>query len=154
MNNPVVVLIAEDEVLLRMLAHDILTDAGYSVVQAATADEALILLDARPDTRVLFTDVKMPGWLDGYGLANIVSNKHPDVRILVASGDHLPGASDLPPGSVFLQKPYSPSSLLGLIEDLIDPTPEAPRVGLEMPFSLESGPASQPMPAPVQEPEK
>ena len=151
MTDPIVILIAEDEVLLRMLAHDILTEAGYSILEAVTADEALVLLDARPNTRVLFTDVKMPGSLDGYALAHIVSNKHPDVDMLITSGDHPPGPGDLPPGALFLPKPYSPSSLLRALEELTNP-PEVYRVGLEMPFTMDSGPSAQSISAPVQEP--
>ena len=112
-----IILVVEDEVLLRMLAQDILVEAGYSVLDAANADEALTLLDARPDVRVLFTDVKMPGSLDGYALAHIVSKKRPEVSILITSGAHFPRQGDLPANALFVQKPYSPSVLLEAIED-------------------------------------
>ena len=122
-------------------------------MEAVNGEEALLLLDARPDAKVLFTDVKMPGLLDGYVLARIVSKRRPDIGILVASGNRLPGPGDLPPGARFLAKPYSPSALLDAIEGLAAVEVEAHPVRLEMPFTVDSTPAAS-LPLPVQEPEK
>ena len=152
--DPIAILVAEDEALLRMVVHDVLVGAGYSVIEAVSAEEALVLLDARPDTRVLFTDVSMPGSLDGFGLAHIVSSKYPDVAILVASGDCRPGSADLPPGARFLAKPYSPSTLLEAMAELTAVDAEAQPVALEMPFATDATPSAQPFPTPVQEPDK
>ncbi len=72
-----VILLVEDEALVRMVNADILMDAGYNVIDAANASDALELLDARPDVRLMVTDVRMPGELDGYGLSRIVARKYP-----------------------------------------------------------------------------
>ena len=154
-----VILVAEDDALVRMVAHDVLSDAGYGVVEAVNATEALALLDNRPDTRLLFTDVEMPGELDGYGLAHVVSKKRPDVAILVTSGNQMPGQADLPPGARFLPKPYSPSALLEAIGELTgrsldsdDPNSHVPLAPVNM--TVSTGPLGQHTPGPVQEPEK
>jgi CheY-like chemotaxis protein len=89
-NRPPVILVVEDETLLRMLAGDILTeDAGYRVIEAVNADEALILLESRHDVRLVFTDVNMPGALNGFALARIVDMRFPGSRSL--SHRDLPG---------------------------------------------------------------
>ena len=74
MDNPVVILLVEDEVLVRMVAADVLEDAGFTVLESTNAEEALRLLETRSDVQVLFTDVNMPGALDGLGLAQTVHN--------------------------------------------------------------------------------
>ncbi len=114
-----VILLVEDEALVRMVNADILMDAGYNVIDAANASDALELLDARPDVRLMITDVRMPGELDGYGLSRIVTKKNPGLRVLVISGDSPPGEADLPPGVPFLIKPLSPSALLRAVRDLL-----------------------------------
>ena len=83
MDNPLVILLVEDEVLVRMVAADVLEDAGFTVLESTNAEEALTLLETRPDVQVLFTDVNMPGALDGLGLAQtvhepIARGRHPD----------------------------------------------------------------------------
>ena len=77
MDNPLVILLVEDEVLVRMVAADVLSDAGFTVLESASAEEALMLLETRPDVQVLFTDVNMPGALDGLGLAQAVHDRSP-----------------------------------------------------------------------------
>ena len=94
-NRPEIILLVEDEALVRMLASDILTEeAGYRVIEAVNADEALTLLEARPDVRLVFTDVDMPGSLNGFTLARIVDMRWPKIRIIVTSGHARPGAGD------------------------------------------------------------
>jgi CheY-like chemotaxis protein len=112
---PAVVLLVEDEPLVRMVAADVLYEAGYRVLEAADADEALEILSVRPDVRVLVTDVKMPGEIDGIKLAHIVAKRWPQMSILVTSGHAQPGAGDLPGGALFLEKPYYPSQLTGAV---------------------------------------
>jgi CheY-like chemotaxis protein len=85
-SRPTVVLLVEDEPLVRMLGVDVLEDAGFTVVEAANASEALRALETRTDVRVLFTDVNMPGELDGLELARVVHQRWPDIRLLIASG--------------------------------------------------------------------
>ena len=77
MDNPLVILLVEDEVLVRMVAADVLEDAGFTVLESTNAEEALRLLETRPDVQVLFTDVNMPGALDGLGLRRPCTNDHP-----------------------------------------------------------------------------
>lgn len=117
-----VILVVEDEVLVRMLACEFLNDGGFHSLEAVSAQEALALIDARPDIALMFTDVDMPGEINGSGLAHLVSMRKPAMKIIVTSGANMLAASDLPNGARFLQKPYSPSDLLEIIEELLAPT--------------------------------
>lgn len=112
---PKTVLIVDDEVLVRMVGSDILADGGYRVLEAANAAEALECLQSGTEVMVLFTDVNMPGTPDGLGLANLVSSRWPQVKILVASGAVKPGRGDLPEKGLFLSKPYRAEDLLAFI---------------------------------------
>lgn len=105
-NRPPVVLIVDDEPLLRMLAAEAVEDAGFVTLQAADADEAVALLEANPDVALLFTDINMPGSMDGLCLAHAVRNRWPAVKILVVSGQMRLQPRDLPADSCFLGKPY------------------------------------------------
>ncbi|MDB5450326.1 MAG: hypothetical protein JWQ52_1454 [Phenylobacterium sp.] len=116
---PIVIAVVDDELLVRMIAEEVLTDEGYHVLEAGDADEALRILEARPDTRVLFTDVTMPGSLNGYALAEIARRRWPQLLVIVASGDAGLGAKALPAGARYLQKPYAPGELLRLVEDML-----------------------------------
>ena len=109
---PAVVLVVEDEALLRLLVVDILEEAGFEVIEACTADDAVILLVQRSDIRVVFTDVNMPGHLDGFELARHVQDHHCGVGVIIGSGKCRPRPEDIPPGTIFLEKPYSPSTLI------------------------------------------
>jgi two-component system, response regulator PdtaR len=111
MDNSTVILLVEDEVLVRMLAADVLSEAGFTVLESTNAEEALTLLEARPDVQVLFTDVNMPGALDGLGLAQTVHEQSPGIGILIGSGRIRPAPGELPPGTRFIAKPYAPSAL-------------------------------------------
>ena len=103
-----VVLVVEDEWLIRMTLCEVLANAGFQVVEAEQADLALKVLEqCAPAVDLLFTDVRMPGSFDGLELARRVSVLKPDVAIVVASGNLVPSQSDLPLGSFFLSKPYS-----------------------------------------------
>jgi CheY-like chemotaxis protein len=105
-DNPVVVLVCEDETLVRLLANDILTEAGYRVLEAHDGQEALTVLAANDDVRALFTDVNMPN-VDGLTLAKIVAQRWPHVGIVIASG-----VADAPAGIRFLRKPYAPEAVV------------------------------------------
>jgi len=111
--------VVEDDVLVRMIAADILSDAGFRTIEAHDAREAMTLLEARTDVRVLFTDWNMPGDIDGIGLARLVHHRWPTVGIIVTSGKMQPGPGDLPAGTRFLSKPYRPSALIQEVEDLL-----------------------------------
>ena len=99
------VLIVEDEALVREIAAAAIEDAGFEVIEAANAQEAVDLLNGRPDVEVLFTDVDMPGKLDGLALANLVHAQWPAIRLVVTSGRSLAGP--VPDDGRFVAKPYS-----------------------------------------------
>lgn len=102
-----------------MLAAEALTSAGFSVIEADHADAALAILHARAgDIGALFTDVNMPGRMDGLELARRASSHWPWVRLLVASGRVQPVATALPKGCVFLPKPYDTDRLVSQIRHL------------------------------------
>jgi DNA-binding NtrC family response regulator len=109
---PTVILVVEDEALLRLLLMEVLEEAGFEVIEACTADEAVLLLGHRLDTRLVFTDVDMPGALDGLQLAQYVQEHHCEVAVIIGSGKCRPGPENISPGTIFLQKPYSTSALL------------------------------------------
>ena len=81
-----VVLVVEDNALIRMNALDLVRSAGFEGVGAASADEAIAILEARSDIRLVFTDVEMPGTIDGVKLAHYIRNRWPPIHLIVASG--------------------------------------------------------------------
>ena len=105
-NNQSRVLIVEDEALIRMSAVDMVEQTGRHIVEAVDADDAIRVLANRGDIGFLFTDVQMPGSMDGYGLARAVHERWPNIAIMVASGRKRPSAGDLPVGGRFVAKPY------------------------------------------------
>jgi two-component system, response regulator PdtaR len=107
-----VILLVEDEPLVRLVVADILMEAQFRVIEAADAEEALRVLKAEVDVDVVLSDVEMPPGMNGYDLARQVHKNWPSMGILVASGREWPRAHDLPPGAVFLAKPYSHATLL------------------------------------------
>jgi CheY-like chemotaxis protein len=114
-----VVLVVEDEPLLRMLAVDVVEEAGFIAIEARDADEAVILLESRNDITLLFTDINMPGSMDGLKLAHAVRNRWPPIKILVVSGKQQPQSSDLPPNSCFVGKPYQASELVEELRSMV-----------------------------------
>ncbi|GJD98032.1 response regulator [Methylobacterium iners] len=117
--NQAEILVAEDDVLVRMIATDILEEAGFRTVVVHDAVEAMIALEARPEIQVLFTDWNMPGEIDGLGLARLVHKRWPTVGIVVTSGKLHPEPGELPAGARFIKKPYRPSLLIQEVEDLL-----------------------------------
>jgi CheY-like chemotaxis protein len=113
-----VVLIVEDEFLLRMDAVDMIKAAGFDVVEAANADEAIEILEARLDITVVFTDIQMPGSMDGLRLARAVRGRWPPIKIVATSGHVNVREKDLPEGGRFLPKPYSPREVTGMLREL------------------------------------
>src|ERR1700757_5128584 len=95
------VLVVEDEMVLRMRAVDIVEDAGFRSVEAVNADEAISILESRSDISLLFTDIQMPGSMDGLKLAHAVHDRWPSIKIILVSG-HVDGAeADKPADSRF-----------------------------------------------------
>lgn len=101
-----VVLVVEDEPLQRMMAADMAEDAGFDVVEAASAEEAIAILTARTDVRVVFTDIDMPHGMDGMKLAAAIRDRWPPIEIILTSGRVAPDLSTLPARAVFFPKPY------------------------------------------------
>jgi CheY-like chemotaxis protein len=99
------VLIVEDEVLIRMEAVDMIREAGFEVLEAGNADAAIAILERRLDIRVVFTDVQMPGSMDGLKLAAAISSRWPPIKIVATSGLTGIGNDRLPSGSRFVPKP-------------------------------------------------
>jgi CheY-like chemotaxis protein len=100
------VLIVEDEFLLRADAVGFMEDLGFIVYEAANADEAIGLLELHADIRVVFTDINMPGSMDGLKLAHFIRGRWPPVKLIITSGHSIPLTEDMPIGSVFVAKPY------------------------------------------------
>ncbi|WP_298873155.1 response regulator [uncultured Bradyrhizobium sp.] len=113
-----VILIVEDEFLLRMDSVEILEDAEFEVISAANADEAIAILSARSDVHLVFTDIQMPGSMDGLKLASFVRDRWPPIKIVATSGHVRAAAKDLPEGSVFLPKPYRGVELIATLRDM------------------------------------
>jgi CheY-like chemotaxis protein len=101
-----VVLLVEDEFLVRMATADTLMDAGYEVIEASNAQAAQEILLHRGDIQVLFTDVKMPGAMDGLQLAALVRHRWPHIQIIITSAHLAPESESLPNDAVFIAKPY------------------------------------------------
>lgn len=114
------VLVVEDDALIRMEAVDLCEEAGYRVYEARTAAEALKLLEAHGDIQILFTDVEMPGDMDGLKLAQDVSDRWPPIRIMVTSGKVKVGADDLPSDGLFFAKPYRPAGIVLALKTFAD----------------------------------
>jgi len=100
-------LVVEDEPLIRMAIIDSLEDEGFDVFEAENADQAIVLLADNPSIQIMFTDIDMPGSLDGLKLAAAVRDRWPPVQIVVTSGHHIVEIADLPEGSMFFSKPYN-----------------------------------------------
>jgi CheY-like chemotaxis protein len=101
------VLIVEDEFLLRMQAVDMIEEAGFEVAEARNADEAIKLLETRKDIRIVFTDIEMPGSMDGLWLARAIRDRWPPIELILTSGKHRLDSSELPVRGHFVPKPYS-----------------------------------------------
>ena len=113
-----VILIVEDEFLLRMDAMDMVAGAGFEAIEAANADAAIEILEARPDIAVVFTDIQMPGSMDGLKLARAVRGRWPPIKIVATSGHVEVKPADLPEGGRFLPKPYSPTEVTGMLREM------------------------------------
>ena len=117
------VLVVEDEQLVREIIVTELQDAGYVVLEAETAEQGLDILNDKP-VHVLFTDIRLPGALDGWDVAEHCRASHPSLPVIYASGYSHKEARPVP-GSVYIAKPYRPSQLVKVIHDLVGSTSEA-----------------------------
>ena len=113
------ILVVDDEPLLRMFNVDMLSDAGFDVIEAGDADEALKLLSNISDIRVVFTDVEMPGRIDGFELAELVEARWPGIGVVVTSGRRLPDARFRSAARCFVPKPYAAAKVVELIDAFV-----------------------------------
>lgn len=113
------ILVVEDEALLRFTISDELRDVGYEVFEASNADEAIRVLESDKDIRLIFTDIDMPGSMDGLDLAAMVRDRWPPVRIIVTSGKQRPHSMELPQGGSFMPKPYGYANVAKAIEEML-----------------------------------
>ena len=109
------ILVVDDEAVLRFLATDVLEESGFRVLEAEDARTALKVLAEHPDVRVLFTDINMPGALDGLDLARETHARWPTIKLVVTSGRSQPPGREIPDAGRFVSKPYSPDLLVGEI---------------------------------------
>ncbi len=116
---PAVVLVVEDEMLLRMRAVDMVEDAGFTSVEAVNADEAVAILESRSDIALLLTDIQMPGSMDGLKLAHAVHERWPPIRIILVSGQLRPASIDIPADSRFFGKPLEAKEIIAEMQDMI-----------------------------------
>lgn len=109
------VLVVEDDPIVRMVAVDMLEEAGLTVLEAGSADVAWTILETTPEVWALFTDIDMPGSMDGLVLAGRVANRWPRIRLVVTSGRYGLRDRDIPDDGRFLLKPYQQAQLLEAI---------------------------------------
>lgn len=114
-----VILVVEDQAIIRMGAVALVVDAGYEALEAENADEAIRNLESRTDIRLVFTDVDMPGTMDGIKLTHFIRKRWPLVKLLVASGMMILAESAFPDGAKFLPKPYSEHTIVAAIAALL-----------------------------------
>lgn len=113
------ILVVEDEPLIRLGLVDVLEEAGYEVTEAAHAGEAIAILEAHQDIRLVLTDVDMPGDMDGIRLAQYVRRHWPPIHLIVVSGKAGLDLDALPLGSRFIGKPYPQEQMIALVRSLI-----------------------------------
>jgi CheY-like chemotaxis protein len=116
---PMVVLVVEDEMLLRMRAVDMVEDAGFTPVEAVDADEAVAILEARSDIALLFTDIQMPGSMDGLKLAHAVRERWPPIKIILVSGQLGLANIAIPADSRFFGKPLEATKMIAEMRNMI-----------------------------------
>jgi two-component system, response regulator PdtaR len=119
-NGKPVVLVVEDSALIRISAIDLVLDAGYEALEACNADEAIRILEMRDDIDLVFTDVQMPGTMDGIKLSHYIRDRWPPVRLIVASGAAILEESLLPAGSRYFPKPYDSSTISEAMARLLE----------------------------------
>jgi CheY-like chemotaxis protein len=117
---PPLVLVVEDELLIRDSAVEMLENAGYATLSAASADEAIRLLESHSDISLVFTDIEMPGSMNGLKLAAAIRDRWPPVQLIVTSGRSFSGGPEgLPPNVPFLPKPYDQAEITRHVRRLV-----------------------------------
>ena len=119
MADTAVVLVVEDDALVRMVTCELVEEAGFVAVEARDADQAWRILETRDDVRLLFTDVDMPGSMDGLVLSRLVRKRWPPIHLLVTSGKQILEQGQLPANAVFFAKPYQGAPLIETMHRLL-----------------------------------
>ena len=115
-----IILVVEDDPTLRFHSVALIEDAGFEVIEARSADEAIAVLERRSDIAVVFTDIEMPGSMDGLRLANAVRERWPPVHLIIASGRHTPQPDEMPEGSRFFSKPFNGAELVAALQKMAE----------------------------------
>jgi DNA-binding NtrC family response regulator len=113
------ILVVEDETLIRMISAEMLQDAGFKVIEAESADEALEILERAEGVQVLFTDIRMPGSMDGLELAALVHKRWPNIKLLLTSGHRSLAHGEVPDDGRFVPKPYSLNAVVNEIREML-----------------------------------
>jgi CheY-like chemotaxis protein len=113
-----VVLVVEDEPVLMIYAVGIVEDAGFDAVEAYSADEAVEILETRLDIRIVFTDIEMPGSMDGIRLAALIRGRWPPIELILTSGRTKMRDEDMPARGRFFAKPYRPAEIAQALRQL------------------------------------
>jgi len=114
-----VILVVEDEPLQRLMAVDLVEDAGFDVVDVASAIEAVRVLESRPDIRVVFTDIDMPGGLNGMQFAAAIRDRWPPIELIIVSGKRRLQAEEMPARGVFFAKPYKNDEITAVMRQMV-----------------------------------
>jgi CheY-like chemotaxis protein len=112
------VLVVEDELLSRLHAVRLVEDAGYAAIEASNADDAIAILEARKDIRIVFTDIDMPGSMDGLRLTRAIRDRWPPIELILTSGHFGVSDSDLPARGRFFAKPYRDEEIISTLRQL------------------------------------
>jgi two-component system, response regulator PdtaR len=115
-----VVLVVEDEAIIRMNIVQVAEDLGYEILEAANADEAIQILESHDEIRVVFTDVGMPGSMDGLKLARAISGRWPPIQLIVTSGRDVSKLPDFPTYGRFIVKPYRNAQVASALRDALN----------------------------------
>ena len=110
------VLVVEDEFFCRFHAVDLVEAAGFSAIEASNADEAIAILEARKDIRIVFTDIDMPGSMDGLKLARAIRDRWPPIELILTSGHFDVPKSDIPERGLFFSKPYRDQEIVSALQ--------------------------------------
>jgi two-component system, response regulator PdtaR len=118
-DSPVYVLVVEDDFLNRLHAVNLVEDAGYIAVEASNADEAITILEARKDIRIVFTDIDMPGSMDGLKLAHAIRERWPPIELILTSGHFNLNDDEIPERGRFFPKPYRDQEIISALQHFV-----------------------------------
>ena len=118
-DSPVYVLVVEDDFLSRLHAVNLVEDAGYIAVEASNADEAITILEARKDIRIVFTDIDMPGSMDGLKLAHAIRERRPPIELILTSGYFDLSDDEIPEHGRFFPKPYRDQEIISALQHFV-----------------------------------